>query len=133
MNDPAILICTDMPDLSNVAIERYDWSKTAYAGYADSNLCHNILDGNQTPFDWYSKKQAATETDTYGAKGLRYTSTYVYIPDKISPSRQHSQQTLELSERLEYARAHFSYVRVAITWKESPSWRPPKLRRQRRP
>ena len=28
---------------------------------------------------------------------------------------------------------HFSYVRVAITWKESPSWRPPKLRRQRRP
>ena len=59
MDDPAIRIRTDMPDLIDVAIERYDWSKTAYAGYADSNLCHNILDGkavtwtlhfvNQTP------------------------------------------------------------------------------------
>ena len=45
MDDPAIRIRTDMPDLIDVAIERYDWSKTAYAGYADSNLCHNILDG----------------------------------------------------------------------------------------
>ena len=81
MDDPAIRIRTDMPDLIDFAIERYDWSKTAYAGYADSNLCHNILDDgkavtwtlhfiNQTPFNWYSKKQAAAETATYGAKGL---------------------------------------------------------------
>ena len=55
-----------MPDVSDAMIERYDWSKTVYAGakeevphnipkpkgkpvklitYADSNLCHNILDG----------------------------------------------------------------------------------------
>ena len=87
-----------MPDLIDVAIERYDWSKTAYAGYADSNLCHNILDGkavtgtlhfvNQTPFDWYSKKQAAVETATYGAEELRSTGAYdyVYVPDKINPA-----------------------------------------------
>ena len=90
-----------MPDVSNAMIERYDWSKTVYAGakeevphnipepkgkpvklitYADSNLCHNILDGkaitgilhfvNQTPFDWFSKKQATAETATYGAEEL---------------------------------------------------------------
>ena len=97
MDDPAIRVCTDMPDLIDVAIERYDWSKTAYAGYADSNLCHNILDGkavtwtlhiNQTPFDWYSKKQAAAETATYGAEGLRYTKALMIMctyPTRLVP------------------------------------------------
>ena len=101
MKGSAIRIRTNMPDLSGIAIERYDWSKTVYAGateevpdnipepkgkpvklitYADSNLCHNILNGkavtgilhfvNQTPFDWYSKKQATVETATYGAEEL---------------------------------------------------------------
>jgi len=101
MKGSAIRIRTNMPDLSDVPIERYDWSKTVYAGateevpdnipqpkgkpvklitYADSNLCHNILNGkavtgilhyvNQTPFDWYSKKQATVETATYGAEEL---------------------------------------------------------------
>ena len=99
MDDSAIRIRTDMPDVSDAEINRYDWSKTVYAGakeeiphnipepkgkpvklitYADSNLMHNILDGkaitgilhfvNQTPFDWYSKKQATAETATYGAE-----------------------------------------------------------------
>ena len=57
--------------------------------YADSILCRNIPNGkavtgilyfvNKNPFDWYSKKQVATETATYGAEEL-----YVYIPDKIN-------------------------------------------------
>jgi len=44
----------------------------------DSDLCHNMLNGkavtailhflNQTPFDWYSKKQATVETATCGAE-----------------------------------------------------------------
>ena len=45
--------------------------------YADTNLCHNKLNGerkavtaelhfvNQTPFDWYSKLQATVNTATY--------------------------------------------------------------------
>ena len=66
MDCGAIRICTEMPDNSDGVIERYDWSKTVYAGseeeiphdiptpkgkpvrlvtYADSNLNHNILDG----------------------------------------------------------------------------------------
>ena len=101
MKGSAIRIRTAMPDISDAAIERYDWSRTVYAGakeetphnmpapkgmpvrlitYADSNLCHNILDGkavtgilhfvNQTPFDWFSKKQATAETATFGAEEL---------------------------------------------------------------
>ena len=101
MDRGAVCIRTDMPDISDAEINRYDWSKTVYAGseeeiphdiptpkgksvklvtYADSNLMHNILDGkavtgilhfvNQTPFDWYSKKQATAETATYGAEEL---------------------------------------------------------------
>ena len=48
--------------------------------YADSNLMHNILDGkagtgilhffNQTPFDWYSKKQATPEVATFSTEEL---------------------------------------------------------------
>jgi len=66
MNNGAIRIRTEMPDISDAVIKRYDWSKTVYAGseeeiphdiptpkgkpvklvtYADSNLMHNILDG----------------------------------------------------------------------------------------
>jgi len=67
MDRGAICIRTNMPDVvSDAEINRYDWSKTVYAGtkeeaphnipepkgkpvklitYADSNLMHNILDG----------------------------------------------------------------------------------------
>ena len=41
MNDPAIRIRTDMADLSDVAIERYDWSKPVYA-VADEEVCSTI-------------------------------------------------------------------------------------------
>ena len=43
--------------------------------YVDANLMHNMITGksvtgiihfvNQTPFDWYAKKQATVETATY--------------------------------------------------------------------
>ena len=46
--------------------------------YVDANLYHNLLDGcsvtgilhfiNQTPIDWYSKKQGTVETSTYGSE-----------------------------------------------------------------
>ena len=46
--------------------------------YVDTNLMHDVLTGksvtgaidliNQTPFDWYSKKQSTVETATYGSE-----------------------------------------------------------------
>jgi len=99
MDRGAVCIRTDMPDISDAEINRYDWSKTVYAGAKEevphnipepkgkpSNLshmlilCHNILDGkavtgilhfvNKTPFDWYSKKQATPEVATFSTEEL---------------------------------------------------------------
>ena len=49
-----------------------------FTHYVDANLMHDILTGksvtgilhfiNQTPIDWYSKKQATVETATYGSE-----------------------------------------------------------------
>ena len=70
--------------------------------YVDANLYHDMLTGrsvtgilhfiNQTPLDWYSKKQATAETATYGAEfvaartcveqiiDLRTTLRYLGVP-----------------------------------------------------
>ena len=70
--------------------------------YVDANLYHNLLTGrsvtgilhliNQTPIDWFSKKQATVETATYGAEfvaartcvdqiiDLRNTLRYLGVP-----------------------------------------------------
>jgi hypothetical protein len=70
--------------------------------YVDANLYHNVLTGrsvtgilhliNGTPIDWYSKKQAAVETATYGLEfvaartcveliiDLRHTLQYLGVP-----------------------------------------------------
>ena len=49
-----------------------------FTTYVDANLYHDMMTGqsvtgiihliNQTPFDWYSKKQSTVETATYGSK-----------------------------------------------------------------
>ena len=49
-----------------------------HTAYFDANLYHNMLDGravtgilhilNQTPIDWYTKKQSTVETATYGSE-----------------------------------------------------------------
>jgi hypothetical protein len=70
--------------------------------YVDANLLHDLLTGksvtgilhlvNQTPIDWYSKKQATVETATYGSEfvaartctdqsiDLRNTLRYLGVP-----------------------------------------------------
>ena len=70
--------------------------------YVDANLLHNLTSGkaatgvlhfmNQTPIDWYSKKQGTVETATYGAEfvaariavdqivDLRHTLRYLGVP-----------------------------------------------------
>ena len=71
--------------------------------YADSNLMHNILDGkagtgilhffNQTPFDWYSKKQATQEVATFSTEELAARTA---------------------KEQSRYNRLTFMYLRVPI-------------------
>ena len=70
--------------------------------YVDANLYHDMITGrsvtgilhfiNQTPIDWYSKKQATVETATYGSEfvaartcveqilDLRHTLRYLGVP-----------------------------------------------------
>ncbi len=70
--------------------------------YKDANLYHDLITGravtgvlhfiNQTPVDWYTKKQATVETATYGSEfaaartaiqqihGLRLTLCYLGVP-----------------------------------------------------
>ena len=53
-------------------------SKVVHTCYVDANLMHDITTGksvsatlhllNQTPIDWFSKKQGTVETATYGSK-----------------------------------------------------------------
>jgi len=123
MKDATIRYRTDMPDLSDLEIQEYDWSRTVYAGsteqypenlpiargnpvqqlsYVDANLYHDMLSGkavtailhmlNQTPIDWYSKKQNTVETATFGSenvaartaieqmKDLKFTLLYLGVP-----------------------------------------------------
>jgi hypothetical protein len=76
--------------------------------YVDANLYHDMLTGrsvtaalhllNQTPIEWFSKKQATVETATYGSEfvaarttvqqimGLRQTLRYLGVPVK-GPTR----------------------------------------------
>ena len=59
--------------------------------YVDANLYHDMITGrsvsgilhiiNQTPFDWYSKKQATVETATYGSE---YTAARIAVDHIIS-------------------------------------------------
>jgi len=63
MNNGAIRICTEMPDISDAVIERYDWAKTVYAGSKEeipltfqrlkgnlSNLSHMLIPISVTTF-----------------------------------------------------------------------------------
>jgi len=52
--------------------------RVGLTSYVDANLCHDMTTGrsvtgvlhflNQMPCEWYSKKQATTETATYGSE-----------------------------------------------------------------
>ena len=96
---------------------KYDWSYTVYGNVQeiipnncpkpttlDANLLHCLATGasltaclhfyNQTPTDWYSKKQATVETAVYGSEfvaaktateqimDMRYTLRYLGVPIK---------------------------------------------------
>jgi hypothetical protein len=59
--------------------------------YFDANLYHNMVTGrsitailhflNQTPMDWYSKKQATVETATFGSEFIAARTTIDQIID----------------------------------------------------
>jgi hypothetical protein len=62
------LIPVDIPELAGETV--------VLSHYANANLYHGLITGravtgiihfvNQTPIEWYSKKQAIVETATYG-------------------------------------------------------------------
>ncbi len=76
--------------------------RVVFTHYFDANLMHDVITGksatgilhllNQTPIDWYSKKQATIETATYGSEfvagrtcveqaiDLRQTLRYLGVP-----------------------------------------------------
>ena len=66
---------------------------TQLTTYIDANLLHDILTGgsvtgilhliNETPFDWYSKKQSTVEPATYGNE---FTAARVAV-DQIITNR----------------------------------------------
>jgi hypothetical protein len=110
------------PDYSDIPDISYDWTRkydgaiedvpddappplgkfVVTATHVDANLCHDLVTGksvsgilhwlNSTPIDWFSKKQGAVETATYGSefmaarlaveqiKALRDTLRYLGVP-----------------------------------------------------
>ena len=107
---------TKEPDYSYLPNVKHDWSYTVYGNVQEiipnncpkplgnQSLLHCLATGasltaslhfcNQTPTDWYSKKQATVETATYGSEfvvgktateqimDLRYTLRYLGVPIK---------------------------------------------------
>ena len=115
---------TKEPDYSYLPNMKHDWSYTVYGNVQDiinncpkplgksvtttttldANLLHSLATGashttclqfcNQTPTDWYSKKQATAKTATYGSEfvaaktateqimDLRYTLRFLGVPIK---------------------------------------------------
>ena len=111
--------------------------------YFDANLMHDILSGksvtgcihlaNKTPIMWYSKKQATTETATYGAEfvagrtcieqmiDLRNTFRYLGIPINDKSYLFGDNETMVQSSSFPYARLHkrhnilsYHYVRSMV-------------------
>ena len=98
MRHAVIRIRTEEPDYSDIPDPQYDWTEVygdvkeeipvdapeplgkcvTLTHFLDANLMHDILTGrsvtgilhliNQTPIDWYSRKQATVETATYGSE-----------------------------------------------------------------
>ena len=114
--------------------------------YVDANLYHNMITGqsvtsilhliNQTPFDWYSKKQNTVKTARYGSKFTaariavdqiitdRTMLRYLFIPIKNNTYMFGDNWSVIDSSNLPHAKLHkrhnallFHQVREAITAK----------------
>jgi hypothetical protein len=102
--------------------------KVTLIHYFDANLIHDVLSGkavtgcihlaNKTPIMWYSKKQATTETATYGAEfvagrtcieqvvDLRNSFRYLGIPVHSTSYIFGDNETMVNSASFPYARLH---------------------------
>ena len=114
--------------------------------YVDVNLFHDVVSGrsvtgildfvNQTPIDWYSKKQATVETATYGSEfvaartcvdrsiDLRNTLIYLGVPVRKKAVMFGDNESVVNSSSTPHARLHkrhnalsFHRVREAIAAK----------------
>ena len=139
MKDGFIRIRTEEPDYSDPPTQDCDWSKSVYGDvkerlpdgalltrgkraalttYKDANLYHHLSTGravtgaNQTPVDWFTKKQSTVETATYGSEftaartaiqqitGLRLTIRYLGV--KIHGGTHLWQQQVGSTERIPF-------------------------------
>lgn len=111
--------------------------------YVDANLYHDMLSGkavtailhfvNQTPIDWYSKKQATVETATFGSentaartcieqmKDLKYTLLALGVPVYDRSIMIGDNETVVKSGTIPHVKLHkrhlmlsYHYVREAI-------------------
>jgi hypothetical protein len=81
--DVKVIIPTDIPEPKGKYI--------TLSHYFDANLYHNMVTGrsitailhflNQTPMDWYSKRQATVKTATFGSKFIAVRTTIDQIID----------------------------------------------------
>jgi hypothetical protein len=79
-------VLTNEPDYSD-----YQGQYVTLSHYFDANLYHDMVTGrsvtailhflNQTPMDWYSKKQATVETATFGSEFITARTTIDQIVD----------------------------------------------------
>ena len=87
MCDSAIRIRTDMPDVSDAVINRYDWSKTVYAG-AKEEVPHNIPEPKGKPVklityadsNLYGAEELAGRTAIEQCRANRLTFHYLGVP-----------------------------------------------------
>jgi hypothetical protein len=114
--------------------------------YVDANLYHDLLSGkavtgilhfvNQTPMDWFSKKQSTVETATYGSEfvaartcveqimEIRHTLRYLGVPIRSKSYMFGDNQSVVNSSMHPHAKLHkrhtmlsFHRVRQAIAHK----------------
>jgi hypothetical protein len=104
--------------------------------YVDANLFHDIITGrsvtgilhlaNQTPVDWYSKKQASVETATYGSEfvaartcveqvmDLRSTLRYLGVPIRTKSYMFGDNKTVVESSTRPHAKLHKRHVALSF-------------------
>jgi hypothetical protein len=96
----------DVKEIIPIDIPEPKGKYVSLSHYFDANLYHNMVTGrsvtailhflNQTPMDWYSKKQATVETATFGSEFITARTTIDQIIDLRTTLRYLSYSRKEL-------------------------------------
>jgi hypothetical protein len=108
----------------------------ALTHYVDANLYHDLLSGkavtgilhfvNQTPMDWFSKKQSTVETATYGSEfvaartcveqimEIRHTLRYLGVPIRSKSYMFGDNQSVVNSSMHPHAKLHKHHTMISF-------------------